>query len=105
MWGECSVTGCQEIDVLKASHIKPWRFSTNAERLDPYNGLLLLPNFDALFDLGLISFKDSGEILPSKRLSHSALYILHMNSDMRIQKVDSRHLLYLKFHRENIFKP
>src|SRR6266487_316274 len=91
MWGECSVTGCQVIDILKASHIKPWRFSTNTERLDLYNGLLLLPNLDALFDLGLISFKDSGEILISKRLSYSTLYMLHMNSDMRLQKIDKGH--------------
>ncbi len=105
MWGQCSVTGCQTIEVLKASHIKPWRFSTNSERLDPYNGFLLLPNIDALFDLGLISFQDGGEIIFSKRLSYLTVYMLNMNTDMRIQKIDNRQLPYLKFHRENIFKP
>jgi putative restriction endonuclease len=43
VWGGCSVTGCKTIEILRASHIKPWRFSSNSERLDPYNGLLLLP--------------------------------------------------------------
>jgi hypothetical protein len=105
MWGECSVTGCQVTDVLRASHIKPWRFSTNAERLNAYNGLLLLPNLDALFDLGLISFKDNGEIIISNRISSTTLESLSIHSEMRIQKVDDRHLAYLKFHRENIFKP
>ena len=43
IWDGCSVTGCKTIEVLRASHIKPWRSSSNSERLDPYNGLLLLP--------------------------------------------------------------
>lgn len=104
MWGECSVTGCKATEVLRASHIKPWRFSTDEERLDPYNGFLLLPNLDALFDIGLITFQDNGEIAFSKRLSRSTIYILNMNSDMQIQKIHNRHLPYLQFHRENIFK-
>ena len=32
----------------KTSHIKPWRDADNQERLDAYNGLLLLPNYDKL---------------------------------------------------------
>lgn len=104
VWGECSVTECSVIDVLRASHIKPWRFSTNTERLDPYNGLLLLPNLDALFDIGLISFENSGNIIISKKLSSATLDVLNFDSKMRIQKIDDRHLPYLKFHRENIFK-
>lgn len=105
MWEGCSVTAFLAIDVLRASHIKPWRFSTNTERLDPYNGLLLLPNLDALFDLGLISFKDNGEIIISNRLSSPTLSILGISAEMSMRKVDNRHLPYLKFHRENIFKP
>jgi hypothetical protein len=40
-WNGCSVTGCTLLAALRASHIKPWRDSTNTERLDVYNGLLL----------------------------------------------------------------
>ena len=36
---------------------------------DPFNGLLLIPNLDALFDGGLISFAESGEIMSSSLLS------------------------------------
>jgi len=54
-WNGCAVTDCKLIKILRASHIKPWRFSTNAERLDEYNGLLLLPSIDSLFDAGLIT--------------------------------------------------
>lgn len=37
-WQGCSVTDCKHIELLRASHIKPWRDSSNAERLDTYNG-------------------------------------------------------------------
>jgi putative restriction endonuclease len=41
--------------MLVASHIKPWRVSTNAERLDPRNGLTACPTHDVAFDSGLIT--------------------------------------------------
>jgi len=64
----CAVTGCTVLKVLKASHIKPWRDSTNNQRLDPNNGLLLTANLDALFDSGLISFRNTGEMIISRQL-------------------------------------
>lgn len=61
---------CKNESLLVASHIKPWAKSSEAERLNENNGLLLCPNHDKLFDQGYISFKDSGEILISKKLSN-----------------------------------
>ena len=63
LWGRCSVTGYNEPSLLIASHIKPWRGSSNEERLDRYNGLLLQPNLDKAFDTGLISFSEAGRFL------------------------------------------
>lgn len=103
-WGGCAVTGCQVIEILKASHIKPWRMSTNDERLDPYNGLLMLPNLDTVFDLGLISFQNSGCILISNRLSEEALLQLGINFSMELARIEQQHCNYLQFHRENIFR-
>jgi putative restriction endonuclease len=40
--------------LLVASHIKPWRESTNRERLDPANGIAACPTHDAAFDSGLL---------------------------------------------------
>ena len=48
------MSGITSTWILIASHIKPWRVSNNNERLDVYNGLLLLPNLDKLFDKGYI---------------------------------------------------
>ena len=62
LWEKCSVSECNMTDLLIASHIKPWSESSNEEKLDPYNGLLLLPNYDKLFDKHLISFNDDGKI-------------------------------------------
>ncbi|WP_311946969.1 HNH endonuclease [Halomonas piscis] len=56
----CRITGLAEKRHLKASHIKPWRDSSNSERLDGNNGLLLTPHIDHLFDQGYISFSDNG---------------------------------------------
>ena len=48
-----------------ASHCKPWRDSTNDQRLDGENGLLLTPSVDHLFDRGFIGFEDSGDLIVS----------------------------------------
>ena len=62
-WSKCCLTGCGIQGVLRASHIKPWRDCSNSERLDVYNGLLLSPNMDTLFDKGLISFEDRKSVV------------------------------------------
>jgi hypothetical protein len=46
----CRITGVSSIKHLRASHIKPWSVSDNDEKLDGYNGLLLSPHVDHLFD-------------------------------------------------------
>jgi hypothetical protein len=66
--GACAVTGVLAPQVLRASHIRPWRGATNADRLDPSNGLLLAAHLDALFDAGLISFEGDGTMLISTDL-------------------------------------
>jgi putative restriction endonuclease len=103
LWGECSVTGLPLLGVLKASHIKPWKYSSNSERLDPFNGLLLAPNLDALFDSGYISFSEDGKIIISEHLGHENINLLGINSDMMLRYVYPQNRLYLLYHRENVF--
>jgi hypothetical protein len=103
-WEGCSVTGCQFIDILKASHIKPWRYSTNEERLNYFNGLLLIPNLDALFDSGLISFENTGLILISSLLDKEYWKVLNISATMKLRKLDEQHISFLEFHRENVFR-
>lgn len=100
-WNGCSVTRYQNTEILIASHIKPWRESTSEERLDSFNGLLLTPNLDKLFDKGFISFDDEGKILISKSLINFEL--LGIDKNMKIA-IENKHRKYLNFHRNKIFK-
>jgi putative restriction endonuclease len=61
----CLVTGVNNPVHLVGSHCKPWRDSSNEERLDGENGLLLTPTIDHLFDRGFIGFENSGELIVS----------------------------------------
>ena len=100
-WGGCAVTGCSDPRFLVASHIKPWKDSVNDERLDRFNGLLLLPNLDKVFDLGYVSFKESGVILISKQLdNYPALGIIDNMSVL----LSAEHQGYMAYHRECKFK-
>lgn len=100
-WKSCAVTGFREIPLLIASHIKPWRNSSNFERLDANNGLLLTPNLDKVFDLGLISFDDYGKIIISEFLNNYQPF--GINEFMKI-KIADEHRVYLEFHRLNLLK-
>ena len=61
----CRITGVDNPIHRVASHCKPWRDSTNEERLNGENGLLLTPSIDHLFDRGFIGFEDSGRLVIS----------------------------------------
>lgn len=100
----CSVTGSTTLEAIRASHIKPWRESTNEERLDPNNGLPLLASFDALFDVGLISFESSGTLIVSPDLNSSEQQILGL-SGRRLRKMPSAATSeYLAYHRKSVFR-
>ena len=102
-WSEqCAVTKTPLKTVLMASHIKPWARSTDTERLDKYNGLLLTPTLDSLFDKGLITFLEDGSIkLAEEVVPYSET--LGINEKLSIA-IEEEHKKYLKYHRDNIFK-
>jgi putative restriction endonuclease len=104
LWGSCSVTGLQTVSLLRASHIKPWKDSANNERLTPYNGLLLIPDYDFLFDRGYISFKNSGNVVVSQRLSPFARKVFDVRDDLQLRKVFPESKAYLEFHRSQVFE-
>ncbi|WP_232729760.1 HNH endonuclease [Herbaspirillum huttiense] len=100
-WKACSVTGYTDINLLVASHIKPWAVSSNKERTDVFNGLLLLPNLDRAFDQGYISFEDSDQIIISTSLCEVAT--LGISANMRVN-LHPEHLGYMQYHRQYRFK-
>lgn len=100
-WQGCALTGFRDTRFLVASHIKPWKNSDNQERLDPFNGLLLVPNLDKVFDLGFITFAASGDIMISQELDNAP--ILGVEPDMGIN-LEEGHQPYMTFHREKVFE-
>lgn len=104
LWGNrCCVTGIETPEAIRASHIKPWRASTDQERLDPQNGLPLTGTLDGLFDAGLITFAADGRLVASQRLSADERGRLGI-ADAGLKKPPgARTADYLAHHRDIIF--
>lgn len=103
--GSCAVTGISTRQVLRASHAKPWvDCETYEERLSVYNGFLLSANLDSLFDKGLIAFSNKGEIIVSIKISARNRELLGLNRAITLRWVSDRHIPFLEWHREKIFK-
>ena len=100
----CRLTGLDAKEHLVASHIKPWRDSTNFERLDGYNGLLLSPHIDRLFDKGYISFNDNGDLLISRLTNQDVLKKWRIDAIKNVGSFNEKQKSYLLYHREHIFK-
>lgn len=101
----CRITQVNNPIHLIASHIKPWRVSSNEERLEGANGLLLTPTIDHLFDRGFISFENNGDVLISPTadrvsLTKMGLFSTHINPPRRFN-MDQGH--FLEFHRNQVF--
>ncbi len=95
---KCAVTGSDFKEILIASHIVPWKDSSDEERRDVNNGILLSPTYDALFDKHLISFDDSGSIIISSKIKN-LVNVLEIDPNAKV-KVDDEMKNYLTKHRE-----
>lgn len=103
--GRCCVTGLDVPELLRASHIRPWaKCDTDEQRLDVFNGLLLAPHLDALFDGGWITFSDAGECLVSTALGPLRCEQLGLVAPIAIQGLRPEHLVYLEFHRSTLWR-
>lgn len=100
----CRITGVTDLQHLRASHIKPWKDSTDEEKLDGSNGLLLAPHADHLFDKGLISFTDDGSLLVSPQLSEEVLTKWTIPKVMNVGPFKPQQSAFLSYHRKMIFK-
>jgi putative restriction endonuclease len=103
--GRCAVTGLAIPELLRASHIKPWAdCDSDADRLDVFNGLLLAPHVDAAFDGGFVTFDDSGALVASEALPASARTLFGLDGAMHVSKLTKRHIAYLRWHRQKVFR-
>ena len=99
--GACAVSGLSDERLLIASHILPWSKSTDNQKGDPFNGLLLSVVWDSLFDKGLISFDDEGKAILD-RLTDEIIYCLGLKAEQPVigqDKLTNEHKQYLQMHR------
>ena len=103
LYPNCPLTGLDVQSLLIASHIKPWSKCNNEERLDPFNGLMLAPNIDALFDSGLITFETDGTIKISPKIDPENQERLGIFPDMKL-KIRPKSKKYFEYHRSHVFQ-
>lgn len=101
--GKCCLCGVHTPELLIASHIKPWSKCSNSEKVSNYNGLLLCPNHDKLFDAGYISFEDDGKIIISEQLDDSDRVFLNIVPLMSLKDTEGMKS-FLRYHKTHIFK-
>jgi hypothetical protein len=101
----CRFTGVSNPALLVASHIQPWhRCHTNGERLDPFNGLLLTPTYDRLFDRGFVTFSPDNRLVISSRLPVEDIRKIRMDPDLETGAFRPEQQKYLAYHREHVFR-
>ena len=66
----CCVTGIAVPELLVASHIMPWKDSSETERTNPRNGLCLNSLHDKAFDKGFITITTDYRILISNKIMY-----------------------------------
>lgn len=101
---QCRITGVNNPIHLIASHAKPWRDSTNEERLNGENGLLLTPSIDHLFDRGFIGFENNGELIISPVADKGALHRMGIETErvVNVGGFTSGQKEFLDYHRSSI---
>lgn len=98
--GKCPLTGIAEPALLRASHIIPWnRCESDAERINPENGLLLSALWDAAFDRGLVTFADDGAAIALPGLSIASLSVLKASGKERLAQLSAGNRERLQWHR------
>jgi putative restriction endonuclease len=100
----CRITGVDNPTHLLASHCKPWRDSSNEERLNGENGLLLTPSIDHLFDRGFIGFEDSGNLIISPVAHRPSLQKMGVetNGIVNVGTFTDGQRQFLEFHRNAV---
>lgn len=97
----CVVTGVKDISpsILIGSHIKPWTDSSDDERLDGYNGLLLAPHIDKLFDSFLITFNSNKQLVVSEVLPKECFSEWNIDATKKYNFHDN-HMKYMSYHNQ-----
>lgn len=107
----CCITGMELLNLLIASHIKPWRDSDEkTERTNPSNGLCLNALHDKALDKGLITIDKNYRVVNSKQIKNA-----EMDSESRawLQAYEGKQIVlpdrfypgmkFVEYHNDMIF--
>ena len=102
----CPFTMISDVRLLIASHIKPWAASEPEEKTDPYNGYMLSPLYDRLFDRGFITFTPDRHVIFSEFISSFTWKQINLKNNVFIKALpmDDKRIKYLSFHHQSVFK-
>lgn len=100
----CRITKVDNPVHLVASHCKPWRDSSNEERLNGDNGLMLTPSIDHLFDRGFIGFQDDGELIISPVAHRPSLERMGIRTGevVNVGDFSAGQRAFLDYHRDKV---
>lgn len=105
----CAMTGLKLINgggrcEIEAAHIRP---VSNDGPDSPRNGIALSRTVHWMFDRGILSISDTGEILTAKKLVPDQVGRM-LNPDRRVRFPETSgwapHPVFLRYHREHFFK-
>ncbi len=97
--GACAVTGIAIPELLRASHSRAWAdCTTDADRLNVFNGFLLVAHLDALFDRHLMTFNATGEAIFAPSISREVRRQLGIRDNARLRWLSPGHEPYLIHH-------
>lgn len=95
----CRVTGVSDSRLLIASHIKPWKDSSSQERLSGFNGIMLSPHLDTLFDEHLITFENDGQMRTHPSVSEEVMNRWNLNPTLKVAPFAGEQFQFLEHHR------
>lgn len=108
--GHCCITGLPLSDLLIASHIKPWKDSSDREKTDPHNGLCLNALHDKAFDKGYITVTPEYKVFVSHKIIDVQdsvaveQYFLRYNGEkIALPEKFAPDKHYLEYHNDKIF--
>lgn len=101
----CRVTRVSDPKHLRASHIKPWRDANDSERLSGFNGLLLSPHIDHLFDKAYISFSNDRRLLIRPEVQRDLLDKWGIDESVDVGDFSRDQQAFLEHHRHTFNRP
>lgn len=98
--GACSVTGIAVPELLRASPARAWsECTTDADRLNVFNGFLFVAHLDALFDRHLMTFSTTGEATFAPPISTEVKLRLGITDSLKLRWLSPGHEPFLTEHR------